>query len=127
MMLQKIILVNNSRFVGDILKNVIGKAAGFEIVAELKDITEFPETAECVDANLAIVVLPPDDQAPELVEQVIRQQSSMRFLLMGVDGSHARLKWNEPHEVPLDEKNLQELLALLNQGQPERINTSWKN
>jgi DNA-binding NarL/FixJ family response regulator len=127
MTLQKIILVNNSRFVGDILKNVIGKAAGFEIVAELKDITEFPETAECVDANLAIVVLPPDDQAPELVEQVIRQQSSMRFLLMGVDGSHARLKWNEPHEVPLDEKNLQELLALLNQGQPERINTSWKN
>jgi len=127
MTLQKIILVNNSRFVGDILKNVIGKAAGFEIVAELEDITEFPETAECVDANLAIVVLPPDDQAPELVEQVIRQQSSMRFLLMGVDGSHARLKWNEPHEVPLDEKNLQELLALLNQGQPERIKKSWKN
>jgi len=127
MTLQKIILVNNSRFVGDILKNVIGKAAGFEIVAELEDITEFPETAECVDANLAIVVLPPDDQVPELVEQVIRQQSSMRFLLMGVDGSHARLKWNEPHEVPLDEKNLQELLALLNQGQPERIKKSWKN
>jgi hypothetical protein len=74
-----------------------------------------------IEADWAIVLLPPDEGVPDLVEQVINEQPSMRFLLMGVDGSHARIKWNEPHEVPLDKKNLQELLALLRTDRQERI------
>jgi len=106
---------------GDMLKRVISKTAGLEVVSDVEDLAEFPEIARRTQAELAIVLLHPDEQVPELVEQVIKEHSSMRFLLMGVDGSHPRLKWNEPHEVPLDEKNLQELLALLCKGQPERI------
>jgi DNA-binding NarL/FixJ family response regulator len=122
MTLQRIILVNNSRFVGDILKKAIDRSADLQIVAELMDISELPENVDNMQVDLAIVVHSPDDeQAPELVEQVFKRKPSMRFMLMGVDGSHARLKWNEPHEVPLDGVNLNELLALLSQGQPERV------
>lgn len=118
---QKVVLVKKTCLMGDMLKRVISKTAGLEVVSDVEDLAEFPEIARRTQAELAIVLLHPDEQIPELVEQVIKEHSSMRFLLMGVDGSHPRLKWNEPHEVPLDEKNLQELLALLCKGQPERI------
>lgn len=118
---QRIILVNNSRLMRDMLKRVISKTAGLEIVSDIDDLAEFPETVKQIEADWAIVLLPPDEGVPDLVEQVINEQPSMRFLLMGVDGSHARIKWNEPHEVPLDKKNLQELLALLRTDRQERI------
>jgi DNA-binding NarL/FixJ family response regulator len=118
---QRIILVNNSRLMRDMLKRVISKAEGLEIVSDLDDLAEFPEAVKRMEADWAIVLLPPDEGIPDLVEQVINEQPSMRFLLMGVDGSHARIKWNEPHEVPLDKKNLQELLALLQTDRQERI------
>lgn len=118
---QRIILVNNSRLMRDMLKRVISKTEGLEIVSDLDDLAEFPEAVKRMEADWAIVLLPPDEGIPGLVEQVINEQPSMRFLLMGVDGSHARIKWNEPHEVPLDKKNLQELLALLQTDRQERI------
>jgi DNA-binding NarL/FixJ family response regulator len=116
---QRIILVNESRLMRDMLKKVINKSPGLEIVIELTDLADLPETARQIEAEWAIVLLPPDQQVPDLVEQVVKEQQSMRFLLMGVDGSHARMKWNEPHEVPLDEKNLNELLDVLRQEKPK--------
>jgi DNA-binding NarL/FixJ family response regulator len=116
---RKIILANNSRFVRDMLKKVIAKSPGLEIVSEIEDLAELPARARQAQADWAIVLLSPDEEVPELVEKVIREQPTMRFLLMGVDGSHARMKWSEPREVPLDEKNLSELLDLLRQEQPQ--------
>jgi DNA-binding NarL/FixJ family response regulator len=115
----RIILVNNSRLVRDMLKKVIGKAPGLEIVNEVEELTEFPEVVKTIKADWAIVLLSPGQEVPEIVENVIKEQSSMRFLLMGVDGSHARMKWSEPHEIPLDEKNLSELLDLMRQELPQ--------
>jgi hypothetical protein len=118
---QRIILVNSSRIVGDMLKKVIGKTPGLEIVSNIEDIAKLPEIVEQVEADWAIVLLPPDDQVPKIVQHVITEQISMRFLLMGVDGSHVRMMYNEPHEVPLDEKNLADLLELLRMDHLERI------
>lgn len=112
---QRIILVNNAPLVRGLLKKVIDNTPGLEIIMEIEDLTEFQESVKRADADWAIVLLSPDERVPDLVEQVIREQPSMRFLLMDEDGSHVRMKWNEPHEVPLDEKNLAELLALLGQ------------
>lgn len=119
MVTRRIILANSSRLVRDLIKKVIGKTPGLEIVSEVEDISEFPDTVRRKEADWAIVLLSPEEQVPDLVEQVIQEQPSMRFLLMGVDGSHARMKWNEPHEVPLHEKSLQDLLDLLRQEWPK--------
>lgn len=116
---QRIILVNNATLVRGLLKKVIDKTPGLEIIMEIEDLAEFQESVKRADADWAIVLLSPDERVPDLVEQVIREQPSMRFLLMDEDGSHVRMKWNEPHEVPLDEKNLAELLALLGQEQQQ--------
>lgn len=118
---QRIILVNNSRLMGEMLKKVVDKTLGLEIVSDIDELAEFPEAVRRSEAEWAIVLLPPDEGIPDIVEQVIKEQLSMRFLLMGMDGSHARMKWNEPHEVLLDEKNLHELLAILRTDRQERM------
>jgi DNA-binding NarL/FixJ family response regulator len=118
---QRIILVNNAQLMHEMLKRVIDKSPGLEIVSEVDELIELPDTLRSTETDWAIVLLDPDEGIPELVEQIISEQTSMRFLLMGVDGSHARMMWNEPHEVPLDEKNLLELLAILRTNQQERM------
>lgn len=121
MVTKKIILANSGRLVRDLLKKVIGRTPGLEIVSEVDDLVELPDIVRRTKADWAIILLSPDGRVPDQVEQTIKEQPSMRFLLMGVDGSHARMMWNEPHEVPLDEKNLQDLLELLRQEQPHNI------
>lgn len=118
---QRIILVNSSRLVRGMLKKVIGKTPGLQIVSNVEDLTKFPEIVSQTEADWAIVLLPPDEQVPDLVKKVIEEQISMRFLLMGVDGSHVRMMSNKQHEISLDEKSLQDLLGLLQKNQPERI------
>lgn len=118
---KRIILANSSRLVRDMLKKAINKTPGLELVSNIENLADFPNVLRQVKADWAIVLLPPDERVPELVAKAINEHQSMRFLLMGVDGSHARMMWNEPHEVALDKKNLQELLGLLRQDQTERI------
>lgn len=118
---KRIILANSSRLVRDMLKKAINKTPGLELVSNIENLADFPNVLRQVEADWAIVLLPPDERVPELVAKAINEHQSMRFLLMGVDGSHARMMWNEPHEVALDKKNLQELLRLLRQDQTERI------
>ena len=118
---KRIILANSSRLVRDMLEKTIKKTPGLELVSNVENLSEFPEALMRIEADWAIVLLPPDEQIPDLVEKAINEHHSMRFLLMGVDGSHARMMWNEPHEVALEEKSLPELLRLLRQDLPERI------
>jgi DNA-binding NarL/FixJ family response regulator len=118
---KRIVLANSSRLVRDMLEKAIKKTPGLELVSNLENLAEFPEALSQTGADWAIVLLPPDEQVPDLVREAINDHQAMRFLLMGVDGSHARMMWNEPHEVALEEKNLKELLGLLSQDQPERI------
>lgn len=118
---KKVVLANSSHLVRHMLEKAINKTSGLELVSNIENLAEFSETLKQTEADWAIVLLPPDEQVPDLVGKAINEHQSMRFLLMGVDGSHARMMWNEPHEVALEEKNLQELLGLLCQDQPERI------
>lgn len=119
--MQRIIIVNNSRLVGDMMQKVIGKSPGLKVVSNIEELKDFPETVKETEADWAIILLSPDDGVPELVKKVLQEEISMRFLLMGVDGSHVRILYNKPHEVPLDKVDLQEILVLLHQDQPERI------
>jgi hypothetical protein len=118
---KKVVLVNNSRLMHDFIKKVIVKTEGLEFTASIQNLDNLPELILDTKADLAIVLLPPGEPAPDTLKNVINKHPSTRFLLMGMDGSRARLKWNEPHEVPLDEMSLQELLVMLSDNQPERI------
>jgi hypothetical protein len=121
MTLQKVILVNSPHLISDMLRKVFNKTKEIDLVSEVKDLAEFSDAAEQTDAGWAIVIRKGDGKVPDMVERGMVEHPEMRFILMNMDGSQASMQWNEPHEVHLDEINLQELLALLIKGQPERI------
>ena len=118
---QRIILVNSSCLLLDMFNKVIEKTAGLEIVSHIDDLNDFSEAIKHTKAEWAIVFLSPEEQVPELVDQIIQEQSSMRFLIMGTDGSHAHMRWNEIRKLPLEEKNLQELLSIIQMEKQKKI------
>jgi hypothetical protein len=111
-------LLDNSRLVRDLLRRVIDKAPGLQIVAEVDDLSDYPDVACQTRADWTILLLDPDEEVPEIVEQAINYQNSMRLLVMAVDGSQVRMRWIEPHEQSLDNKNLEDLLTILRRDGP---------
>jgi DNA-binding NarL/FixJ family response regulator len=110
---QSIILLDNSRLVRDMLRRVINKAPGLKIVAEVEDLSEYPDIARQTSADWTILLLDPDEEVPAVVEEVLNRLTLMRLLVMAVDGSQVRMRWTEPHEKSLDDKNLEDLLTIL--------------
>jgi hypothetical protein len=104
------------------LSRVIDKAPGLQVVAELQDLSKYPDVVRQTGADWTILLLDPDEQVPEIVEQVLNQQPSMRLLVMAVDGSQVRMRWIEPHEISLDDKSLDDLLTILRRDVVEQIN-----
>lgn len=121
MEIQSIILLDNSPLVRGMLKRVIDKAPGLKIVAEVDTFSEYPEVAQQTNADWTILLLDPDEVVPEIVERFVNNHASMRLLVMAVDGSQVRMRWVEPHEVSLDDKNLDDLLKILRREEIEQI------
>jgi hypothetical protein len=117
---KKVLLVNSPHLLQDMLRKIFNKTPGIRLVAEIDNLADFSEIASRTDAGWAIVFTDLDNKVPTQVERAINDHPQMRFLLMKIDGSHVRMKWNEPHEVALDEINLKDLLAIMVEDQPER-------
>lgn len=118
---KSIILVDNSPLVSGMLRRVIDDVGDLEIVAEVEDISQYPAIAQQTQAGWTILLLDPDEEVPQIVEQVLSQQPAMRLLVMSVDGSQVRMKWTEPHEISLNDRSLEELLGILQENQVNRI------
>ena len=84
----------------------------------MEDLSDYPAVVRETGADWTILLHDPENEVPRIVEQVLIKQSSMRLLLMSVDGSQVCMRWNEPHELPLNDSNLEELLAILQEGKP---------
>lgn len=116
---QSIILLNNSRLVRSMLRRVIDKAPGLQIVAEVENLSEYPAIARRTDANWTILLLDPGEEVPEIVQRVLEHHTMMRLLVMAVDGSQVRMRWVKPHEKCLDDKSLDDLLIILQKNAVE--------
>lgn len=118
---KSIILVDNSPLVSGMLRRVIDDVGDLEIVAEVEDISQYPAIAKQMQAGWTILLIDPDEEVPQIVEQVLSRQPAMRLLVMSVDGSQVRMKWIEPHEISLNDRSLEELLGILQENHVNRI------
>lgn len=117
---QNIMLLEGPRFLRDMLKRVIARTPGLRIVADVADKDDFSKVASQIDVDWTIYVLAPGEKVPESVNRVANQYSSMHLMAIEADGGRVKLKWLEPHEVTLSEKNLQEILQILVENKPIR-------
>ncbi len=110
---QRIVLINGSRLLRELLHIVIYKARHLEIVQEIQNLDELPSAIQASDADWVIISLPFDEKTPEWVDSYIVSHPSIRFLVVSNDGSRVKMKWLESHEEELDDLTLKDLIHLL--------------
>jgi DNA-binding NarL/FixJ family response regulator len=117
---QRIILINGSRLLRELLHIVIYKAQNLEIVQEIHDLNELPAAIQASDADWVIVSLPFDEKTPAWVDAYIANHPSIRFLVVSNDGSRIKMKWLESHEQELNDLSLKDLIQLL-ESSPQQV------
>jgi hypothetical protein len=117
---QKIILINGSRLLRELLHIVIYKAEHLEVVQEIHDMELLPAAIHDTEADWVIISLALEKKIPDWVDTYITSHPAVRFLVVSNDGSRIRMKWLESHEQDLDDLSLKELIQLL-ESAPQQV------
>jgi hypothetical protein len=136
----RIIMVDGSRFLRELLKRVIAKTPGLQLVDEINDLARLSPAIEQTGAQWVVVSYPPNGKLPEAIEFSLAAHPSVRVLALATDGSQVKMKWVEPRESAvavaadgsqvkmnwvesreeiLDDLSLDELIAVLYEDGPE--------
>jgi len=116
---QRIILINGSRLLRELLHIVIRKAEHLEIVQEIHDLDDLPAMIANTEADWVIMSLPSGERTPDWVSTYIAAHPSVRLLEVSNDASKIKMKWSEPHEEDLHDLSLNDLIHILERA-PQR-------
>ena len=117
---QRIILINGSRLLGDMLHNIICKADHLEMVQEVSWYEELPAAIESTEAEWVLISLPFDTSFPRWVDDHIATHPYMRFLALFIGSGKVRLKWLRSPEEQLEDPSLDDLIHIL-EGHPQQL------
>jgi hypothetical protein len=109
----RIIMVNGSRFLQEMLKRVIEKTPGLQVVDEINDLARLSSAIERTGAQWVVVSYPPNGEMPKAVASSLAAHPSVRVLAVAADGSHVKMKGVESREEILDDLSLDELITVL--------------
>ena len=114
---QRIILINASRLLGDMLRTIIYRADHLELVKKAFGNEELPSAIEKVEAEWVILSLQFDKSFPAWVDQYALKHPSIRFLAIFPGSSKVKFKWMD-YEENLEDLSLDELIRIL-EGHPQ--------
>jgi len=109
---QRIILVNCSRLLSDMLHTVFCKANQLEMVQEVGNDESLPTAIETSEAEWVIMPLLSDKNIPGWVDHYLAKHPSMRFLAIFLGSNKVKLKWLE-YEEDLEDLSLPGLIQIL--------------
>ena len=113
---ERVILVNGSRLLRDLIKRVIKKYTDCEIERELSELDELPYIINTTKTGWLFVVLPPDESLPEnLMTELLLHHPTLRILSFWTDGSHVNMEWLGRQRRDFTGLTLEELAHLLHQ------------
>ena len=109
---QRIILVNCSRLLSDLLHTIIHETDDLEMVQEIKSDEARPDVIEPSEAEWMIMPVLPDKKIPGWVDHFIAKHPSMRFLAIFLGSNKVKLKSLE-YEEDLEDLSLTDLIQIL--------------
>jgi DNA-binding NarL/FixJ family response regulator len=112
----QVILANEPRLLRGMLKRVIAKAPGLQVVGEVTDPAKLSSLIQQTNARWVIVSLWPRGFLPSTLEFLLTEHSSLCILGVAADGSQARIKRAESPEEDLPNLSLGKLIAVLSDG-----------
>ena len=117
---QRIILVNSSRLLREMLHVIFGKTEHLQVVREVSDQEELPSAIEKLEAEWLVISIPFDKGIPNWVDHYISEHPFTRLLAVSTDSSKVKMKWLEPHEENLDDLSLDDLIYIL-ENDPNKL------
>lgn len=116
---QRVILVNASRLLGDMLRRIIYRSDQLEMVQEVTADKVFPVSIEKSEAEWVILSLSSEKTFPGWVDRHIARHPSMRFLAIFLGSNIVRLKGLD-YEEEMEDLSLEDLLYIL-EGHPQHV------
>lgn len=113
MEMHRVVLAHDSRLLRGMLKHVIDKAPGLEVVEEISDLRLLLSTVEKKHPHWAIVSLSRDGRVPEIADRVLDKCASVSILAVTIDGTLAKIKRVACREQILGHISLEELISVL--------------
>jgi hypothetical protein len=117
---QRIILVNGSRLLGDMLRNIICRADHLEMVQEVNRCEELPAAIQSTQADWVLMSLPFEASFPRWVDDHLTEHPAMRFLAIFMGSGKVRLKWLGSPEEEMEDLSLDDLIHIL-EGHPQQL------
>ena len=117
---QRIILINGSRLLGDMLHKVICRADHLEMVQEVSRYEELPAAIENTKADWVLMSLPFEASFPGWVDDHLAEHPAMRFLAIFISSGKVRLKWLGSPEEELENLSLDNLIHIL-EAHPQQL------
>ena len=117
---QRIILVDDSRLLGEMLGTVIHKDEHLQTVRKVDGREDLPSAIENFEAEWVVMTLPLDGIIPAWVDQYMEEHPAMRFMAVFAGSGSIKMKWIESHEEKVDDVSLTDLLHIL-ESDPQRM------
>ena len=115
---QRIILVNCSRLLSDMLHTIFSKEDHLDMVQDAGNYQALPSAIETSEAEWVIMSLHSDENIPGWVDRYIATHPSIRFLAIFLGSNKVKLKSLE-YEEDLEDLSLSGLMRIL-EGHPQR-------
>jgi len=114
---QRIILVNGSRLLHELLNRALHKSDHLRVVKEIAGQNELPDADEQYEAEWMVISLPADSQFPKWIDLYLKEHPSMRVMAFASDGSEVKMRWLEKREESISDPSLQDLIHILESDQ----------
>jgi len=125
---QRAVIVNGVRLVHEMIKRVLERTSGIEVIREIDDLQELAPVIIETNATWAFVLLLPDQEIPENLKfELFLKFPTLRIVGIWIDGSHVRLDWQGHGHRELTVPTLDELTGLLKEELPKTLSDSDPN
>lgn len=113
----RVILVNGSHFLRDMLERVFRKLPDFEIAGVAHDVAALEMLLRTTEADWFVVTATPSDDISKEVRELRVRFPDTRILVIAPDGGEVAINWLEPRKTPpnlnLERAPLNELIAMM--------------
>ena len=111
----QIVLATQTHLLHEMLKLVLEKAPGLEIVGETEQIDEVFDLVEKTHPNWIIVSLPPNGEIPQIINKLLDKETVMAVMAISDDAARFKVKWPDQPEAIFDGVSLETMISILNE------------
>ncbi|MBN1536981.1 MAG: hypothetical protein JW908_09640 [Anaerolineales bacterium] len=110
---KRILLANGTRLLREVVKRVINKTHGLEVVGEVTDINQLTDTFEKTQPDWIIYFLTAQNMLPDIIGPLLLNKPTLRILKIATNDGHMKIEWLGRRERYLDDSSLEEIADLL--------------